>query len=35
MQHVQQTFHIQGSVEELDPIAERMLGVRLNQMNEP
>ena len=32
MQHVQQTFHLQGSVEELDPIAKRLLGVRLNQI---
>lgn len=29
MQHVQRTFHIQGSEGELNPLAERLLGVRL------
>lgn len=32
MKHVQQTLHIQGSEDELDPIAERLLGVRLNEI---
>lgn len=30
MKHVQRTFHIQGSEEELDPLAKRLLGVSLN-----
>ena len=29
MRHVQRTFHIQGSEEELNPLAEHLLGVRL------
>ncbi len=29
MQHVQRTFHIQGSEAELDPIAQKLLGARL------
>lgn len=32
MKHVQRTFHIQGSEEELDPLAKRLLGVRLNDI---
>ncbi|TWT91219.1 hypothetical protein Pla100_53930 [Neorhodopirellula pilleata] len=32
MRHVQQTLHIQGSEEQLDEIAERMLGVRLSEI---
>ncbi len=32
MQHVQQTLHIQGPSELLEPIAERMLGARLDQI---
>ena len=30
MKHVQRTFHIQGSEEELDALAKRLLGVRLD-----
>jgi len=30
MEHVQRTFHIQGSEEELDALAKRLLGVRLD-----
>ena len=30
MQHVQRTFHIQGPEEELDPLARRLLGARLD-----
>ena len=32
MRHVQQTLHIQGSEEQLDEIANRMLGVRLSEI---
>ena len=30
MKHIQRTFHIQGSEEELDPLAKKLLGVRLD-----
>jgi hypothetical protein len=30
MKHIQRTFHIQGSEEELNPLAQRLLGVRLD-----
>lgn len=30
MQHVQRTFHIQGSEEQLDPLARKLLGARLD-----
>lgn len=33
MKHVQQTFHIQGSEEDLNPLAIRLLGVRLEDIN--
>ena len=32
MRHVQQTLHIQGTIEQLDPIARRLLGVGLEQI---
>ena len=32
MKHVQRTFHIQGSEEELNPLAERLLGVSLKDV---
>ena len=32
MQHVQRTFHIQGSEEALNPLAERLLGVSLESI---
>jgi hypothetical protein len=32
MRHVQQTLHIQGSEEQLDAIAQRLLGVRLSEI---
>ena len=30
MQHIQRTFHIQGSEEELDPLAQKLLGAKLD-----
>ena len=30
MKHTQRTFHIQGPEEELDPLAKKLLGVRLD-----
>ena len=32
MQHVQRTFHIQGSEEQLNPLAKRLLGVGLDEI---
>lgn len=32
MRHVQRTYHIQGSEESLDPIAEKLLGVGLDEI---
>ncbi|MEI6891162.1 MAG: DUF6786 family protein [Pontiella sp.] len=32
MQHVQRTFHIQGSEAELDPLAQKLLGVKLEDI---
>lgn len=32
MKHVQRTFHIQGSEEQLNPLAKRFLGVRLSDI---
>ena len=32
MRHVQQTLHIQGLEAQLDPIAERLLGVHLSEI---
>ncbi|MDF7825956.1 hypothetical protein P4B35_18140 [Pontiellaceae bacterium B12227] len=34
MQHVQRTFHIQGSEAELDPIARKLLGAKLEVIKE-
>jgi len=34
MQHVQRTFHIQGSPEQLDPLAKRLLGVGLDAIKD-
>lgn len=34
MQHVQRTFHIQGSEEALDPLAQRLLGVGLDAIKD-
>jgi hypothetical protein len=34
LQHVQRTFHLQGSEEELDPIAKRILGVGLQAIKD-
>lgn len=34
MKHVQRTFHIQGSEEELDPLAKKLLGVELQKIKE-
>jgi len=33
MQHIQRTFHIHGSEEELEPLAKRFLGVSLKSIN--
>jgi len=34
MKHVQRTFHIQGSEEELNPLAKRLLGVSLDDIKD-
>jgi len=34
MQHVQRTFHIQGSEEQLNPLAKQLLGVELSEIKD-